>query len=75
MTCNCRTSGREISHPIWFVRGGKKLYLLPVSGSDSHWYKNLRRTPTLVDKTLPAEPAPAAADGLTAGIRLKGRGR
>ena len=29
ITTTGRTSGREISHPVWFVRQGTKLYLLP----------------------------------------------
>lgn len=31
----------ESSRPVWFVQDGNKLYLLPVTGSDSEWYKNL----------------------------------
>ena len=42
-----RTSGREISIPVWFVRDGEKLYLVPVKGSDSDWYKNILKTPTI----------------------------
>jgi deazaflavin-dependent oxidoreductase (nitroreductase family) len=42
-----RTSGREISNPVWFARDGEKLYLVPVRGSDSDWYKNLLKTPTI----------------------------
>ena len=42
-----RTSGREISNPVWFVRDGEKLYLVPVKGSDSDWYKNVLKTPTI----------------------------
>jgi deazaflavin-dependent oxidoreductase (nitroreductase family) len=47
ITTTGRTTGREISNPVWFVRQGDKLYLLPVKGSDSHWYKNVRKTPTI----------------------------
>lgn len=47
ITTTGRTTGREISNPVWFVRQGDKLYLLPVGGSDSHWYKNVRKTPTI----------------------------
>jgi hypothetical protein len=36
-----RISGRESSRPVWFVRQGSNVYLLPVTGSDSQWYKNL----------------------------------
>jgi deazaflavin-dependent oxidoreductase (nitroreductase family) len=40
-----RKSGRTISHPVWFVLEGDKLYLLPVQGSDSQWYKNVLQNP------------------------------
>lgn len=42
-----RKSGRTISLPIWFVLDGEKLYLLPVQGSDTQWYKNVLKTPSL----------------------------
>lgn len=32
ITTTGRISGRAISHPVWFVRQGEKLYLLPVGG-------------------------------------------
>lgn len=38
-----RSSGRTISIPVWFVFEGNKLYLLPVQGSDTQWYKNVLR--------------------------------
>jgi len=47
LTVTGRTSGREISIPVWFVRDGEKLYLVPVKGSDSDWYKNVLKTPTI----------------------------
>ena len=42
-----RKSGRTISIPIWFVLDGEKLYLLPVQGSDTQWYKNVLKTPSM----------------------------
>ena len=36
-----RKSGRTISVPVWFVFDDEKLYLLPVHGSDTQWYKNV----------------------------------
>jgi deazaflavin-dependent oxidoreductase (nitroreductase family) len=36
-----RKSGRGISNPVWFVFEDEKLYLLPVKGSDTQWYKNV----------------------------------
>jgi len=44
---NGRSSGRLISFPIWFALDGNMLYLIPVKGSDTEWYKNLRKTPSL----------------------------
>ena len=42
-----RNSGRTISIPVWFVFEDDKLYLLPVQGSDTQWYKNLLKNPSL----------------------------
>ena len=42
-----RKSGRTISNPVWFVSEDDKLYLLPVKGSDTQWYKNVLRNPKL----------------------------
>jgi len=42
-----RKSGQTISNPVWFVLDGEKLYLLPVQGSDTQWYKNVLKNPTI----------------------------
>jgi deazaflavin-dependent oxidoreductase (nitroreductase family) len=42
-----RKSGRAISIPVWFVLEGEKLYLLPVKGSDTQWYKNVLGNPLI----------------------------
>src|ERR1700680_296160 len=47
ITVTGRTSGRSLTYPVWFALEGEKLYLLPVKGSDTNWYKNLRKTPTI----------------------------
>lgn len=47
LTTTGRVTGREISHPVWFVRVGTTLYLVPVKGSDSDWYRNVLKHPTL----------------------------
>jgi len=47
ITVTGRVSGRQISNPVWFVQERDKLYLLPVKGSDSDWYKNVLKTPTM----------------------------
>lgn len=47
ITVTGRKSGRAISIPVWFVSEGEKLYLLPVQGSDTQWYKNVLKNPTI----------------------------
>ncbi len=42
-----RKSGRAITIPIWFVFEDDKLYLLPVQGSDTQWYKNVLKKPLI----------------------------
>jgi deazaflavin-dependent oxidoreductase (nitroreductase family) len=42
-----RKSGRAISIPVWFVFEDSKLYLLPVQGSDTQWYKNVQEKPSV----------------------------
>lgn len=49
-----RKSGRTISIPIWFVFD-KDLYLLPVHGSDTQWYKNVLKNPSIRVKAGGAE--------------------
>jgi deazaflavin-dependent oxidoreductase (nitroreductase family) len=47
ITVTGRKSGRPVSIPVWFVFGDDKLYLLPVKGSDTQWYKNVLKNPSL----------------------------
>lgn len=42
-----RKSGRTISLPIWFAWDDGKLYLLPVTGSDTQWYRNVLKNPSM----------------------------
>jgi len=42
-----RKSGRASSRPVWFVFEDGKVYLLPVEGSDTQWYKNARQNPVI----------------------------
>jgi deazaflavin-dependent oxidoreductase (nitroreductase family) len=42
-----RKSGRTISIPVWFVLEGEKVYLLPVQGSDTQWYRNVLKNPSI----------------------------
>lgn len=47
ITVTGRSTGRQFTVPVWFVEDDGKLYLVPVSGSDSDWYKNVRATPRM----------------------------
>ena len=51
LTVTGRKSGRTISQPVWFVYDvvshDDKVYLLPVRGSDTQWYKNVLKDPLI----------------------------
>src|SRR5450432_631510 len=47
ITVTGRKSGRTISIPVWFVLDEDRLYLLPVQGSDTQWYKNVLKNPSI----------------------------
>jgi deazaflavin-dependent oxidoreductase (nitroreductase family) len=47
LTVTGRKSGRPISHTVWFVFEAPILYLLPVQGSDTQWYKNVLKSPLI----------------------------
>jgi len=42
-----RKSGKTISIPVWFVLEDEKLYLLPVKGSNTQWYRNVLKNPSI----------------------------
>src|SRR5215468_9403219 len=42
-----RKSGRTISNPVWFAFENDTLYLVPVKGSDTEWYKNVLKNPAM----------------------------
>jgi deazaflavin-dependent oxidoreductase (nitroreductase family) len=50
-----RKTGRTISNPVWFVFEDDKLYLLPVQGSDTQWYKNVLKNPSIHLKAADTE--------------------
>ncbi len=57
-----RRTGKKFSTPVWFVNDGKKLYLLPVNGTSSKWYKNVLKNPIMElqisDKKITAKAMP-----------------
>ena len=44
ITVTGRKSGREFSTPVWFVREGNTVFLMPVFGSKNQWYKNVLKS-------------------------------
>ena len=60
-----RKSGRDIPRPVWFVHKGNTLYLLPVQGSDTNWYKNLLVAPTLKISVNGREEIPSRGEPIT----------
>lgn len=63
-----RRTERRYSIPLWFTLKKNKLYLLPVIGSDTSWYKNILvypRITLIVDgKSLEVEAKPIDEDKL-----------
>ena len=47
ITVTGRKSGKPSTRPVWFVAEGDTLYLLPVQGSETQWYKNVLHDPTM----------------------------
>ena len=43
ITVTGRNTGRAITIPVWFVSSEGRLWLLPVNGSDTQWYRNLMK--------------------------------
>jgi hypothetical protein len=41
------TPALNFSIPVWFVLEGENLYLLPVQGSDTQWYRNVLKNPQI----------------------------
>jgi len=47
ITVTGRKSGHPTTRPVWFVAEADKLYLLPVEGSGTQWYKNVLANPKI----------------------------
>jgi deazaflavin-dependent oxidoreductase (nitroreductase family) len=47
ITVTGRRSGRDRSLLVWFVQEDDRLYLLPLKGTDTEWYRNVLKTPTM----------------------------
>lgn len=47
LTLTGRVSGKKISLPVWFTYDSGTMLLLPLKGTETNWYKNVVKTPTL----------------------------
>jgi deazaflavin-dependent oxidoreductase (nitroreductase family) len=47
LTAVGRKTGHAFSNLVWFVSEDDPLYLLPVQGSSTQWYKNVLRNPAI----------------------------
>jgi deazaflavin-dependent oxidoreductase (nitroreductase family) len=47
LTVTGRRTGRRLPRPVWFVHDNRRLYLLPVGGTASQWFKNILANPTV----------------------------
>lgn len=48
ITVRGRRTGRKITLPVWFILEDGTMWLLPVRGSHSQWFRNAVADPTLV---------------------------
>jgi deazaflavin-dependent oxidoreductase (nitroreductase family) len=79
LTVTGRRSGRDRSLLVWFVQEDDKLYLLPLKGTDTEWYRNVLKTPTIrlasggAEATMTATPTtdPAKVSDVVEKFRSK----
>src|SRR3989442_13047212 len=51
LTVTGRKSRKPIPRPVWFALKGTELLLLPVTGTNAQWYKNILRDPQVKIKS------------------------
>jgi hypothetical protein len=79
LTVTGRVSGKPSTRPVWFVHDERRLWLLPISGTASQWFKNVLGNPTIrlavdgVEITAPAKPItdPATVEEVAERFRKK----
>ncbi|MGW5667074.1 nitroreductase/quinone reductase family protein [Micromonospora sp. NPDC003776] len=69
LTVTGRKTGRQISRPVWFVLEDDSVFLVPVTGSDSQWYKNVQQTP-MVELTVNGTALSSSATPITDASRV-----
>jgi deazaflavin-dependent oxidoreductase (nitroreductase family) len=66
-----RTSGRSSSRIVWFVHDERRIFLVPVYGTDSQWFKNVQANPEVRLRAGGQELA-AIAKPITDGDKVHG---
>ena len=70
LTVAGRISGHKTRRPVWFVHEDGKIYLLPVQGSETEWYKNVVKNPT-IELSAGGETLTGKAKPITDSARVK----
>jgi deazaflavin-dependent oxidoreductase (nitroreductase family) len=47
ITVTGRRTGRKVRFPVWFVVDGETMWLLPLHGSRTQWYRNVLADPVI----------------------------
>jgi hypothetical protein len=72
LTTTGRVTGQRTSRPVWYVQQAGKLYLIPVTGAETQWYKNVLQTPAVGlaadDVQLGAIATPVTDPGVVARV-------
>ena len=66
-----RKSGKDIARPVWFVHEGNALYLVPVQGPDTNWYKNFLANQTLKISVSGGEEISARGKSITESSKVR----
>lgn len=48
ITVRGRRTGRKITLPVWFILHDGTLWLLPVNGNRTQWFRNVLAEPTII---------------------------
>ena len=71
-------SGRWTTRPVWFAVDGSTVYLLPMYGKDTKWYKHVTVNPEIElsvgGKKVRAQARPLLDTQLLADVTVFGRG-
>ena len=66
-----RKSGKDIARPVWFVHESNTLYLVPVQGPDTNWYKNFLANQTLKISVSGGEEISARGKSITDSSKVR----